>query len=38
VAYRLRGRELEVRRIGDCLAPRRAQAATIEGERVGAAL
>ncbi len=28
----------EVHRIGDCLAPRRAHAAVIEGERVGAAL
>ena len=28
----------EVHRIGDCLAPRRAHAATVEGERVGAAL
>ena len=36
--HRLRGRELEVHRIGDCLAPRRAHAATVEGERVGAAL
>jgi 2,4-dienoyl-CoA reductase (NADPH2) len=29
---------LEVHRIGDCVAPRRAHAAVIEGERVGAAL
>jgi 2,4-dienoyl-CoA reductase (NADPH2) len=28
----------EVHRVGDCLAPRRAHAAVIEGERVGAAL
>ncbi len=28
----------EVRRVGDCLAPRRAHAAVIEGERAGAAL
>ncbi|MBB3086980.1 mycofactocin system FadH/OYE family oxidoreductase 2 [Geodermatophilus sabuli] len=29
---------LEVHRVGDCLAPRRASAATLDGERVGAAL
>jgi mycofactocin system FadH/OYE family oxidoreductase 2 len=29
---------VEVHRIGDCVAPRRAHAAVIEGERVGAAL
>ncbi|MGI8492299.1 MAG: mycofactocin system FadH/OYE family oxidoreductase 2 [Acidimicrobiales bacterium] len=29
---------LEVHRVGDCVAPRRAHAAVIEGERVGAAL
>jgi 2,4-dienoyl-CoA reductase (NADPH2) len=34
----LRGAPFEVHRIGDCLAPRRAHAAVIEGERVGAAL
>jgi 2,4-dienoyl-CoA reductase (NADPH2) len=34
----LRGGELEVHRIGDCVAPRRMSAATVEGERVGAAL
>jgi hypothetical protein len=34
----LRGGELEVHRIGDCVAPRRTSAATVEGERVGAAL
>jgi 2,4-dienoyl-CoA reductase (NADPH2) len=34
----LRGGGLEVHRIGDCLAPRRISAATIEGDRVGAAL
>jgi hypothetical protein len=28
----------EVHRVGDCVAPRRAHAAVIEGERVGAAL
>jgi 2,4-dienoyl-CoA reductase-like NADH-dependent reductase (Old Yellow Enzyme family)/thioredoxin reductase len=28
----------EVRRVGDCLAPRRAHAAVLEGERAGAAL
>ena len=27
-----------VERVGDCLAPRRAHAAVIDGERVGAAL
>ncbi len=32
------GPPFEVHRVGDCLAPRRAQAAVIEGERVGAAL
>jgi mycofactocin system FadH/OYE family oxidoreductase 2 len=34
----LRGGALEVHRIGDCLAPRRAHAATVEGERVAAGL
>jgi 2,4-dienoyl-CoA reductase (NADPH2) len=29
---------VEVHRIGDCVAPRRAHAAVVEGERVGAAL
>ena len=29
---------LEVHRVGDCVAPRRAHAAVIEGARVGAAL
>jgi mycofactocin system FadH/OYE family oxidoreductase 2 len=29
---------IEVHRVGDCLAPRRAHAAVLEGERVGAAL
>jgi 2,4-dienoyl-CoA reductase (NADPH2) len=32
------GVPFEVHRVGDCLAPRRAHAAVIEGERVGAAL
>ena len=32
------GAPFEVHRVGDCLAPRRAHAAVIEGERVGAAL
>ncbi|HEY2814006.1 MAG TPA: mycofactocin system FadH/OYE family oxidoreductase 2 [Acidimicrobiales bacterium] len=39
--YELRamaGPKLEVHRIGDCVAPRRAHAAVIEGARVGAAL
>jgi len=31
-------RRLEVYRVGDCVAPRRAHAAVVEGERVGAAL
>ena len=30
--------EVEVHRIGDCVAPHRAHAAVVEGERVGAAL
>jgi 2,4-dienoyl-CoA reductase (NADPH2) len=34
----LSGGGVEVHRIGDCLAPRRAHAATVEGERVGVAL
>jgi 2,4-dienoyl-CoA reductase (NADPH2) len=34
----LRGGPLEVHRVGDCVAPRRAHAAVVEGERVGAAL
>ena len=32
------GAPFEVHRVGDCLAPRRAHAAVIEGERAGAAL
>jgi 2,4-dienoyl-CoA reductase (NADPH2) len=36
--HALRGAPFEVHRVGDCLAPRRAHAAVIEGERVGAAL
>lgn len=36
--FALKSRLPEVYRIGDCLAPRRAQAAVIEGERVGRAL
>ena len=35
--HRLKGGAAPVHRIGDCLAPRRAHAATVEGERVGAA-
>ena len=31
-------RGIEVERVGDCVAPRRAHAAVIDGERVGAAL
>lgn len=34
----LRGGRAEVHRVGDCVAPRRAHAAVVEGERVGAAL
>jgi mycofactocin system FadH/OYE family oxidoreductase 2 len=34
----LRDSGLEVHRVGDCLAPRRAGAATLDGERVGRAL
>jgi 2,4-dienoyl-CoA reductase (NADPH2) len=34
----LEGGDLTVHRIGDCLAPRKAHAATVEGERVAAAL
>jgi mycofactocin system FadH/OYE family oxidoreductase 2 len=34
----LAGAPFEVHRVGDCLAPRRAHAAVIEGERAGAAL
>jgi mycofactocin system FadH/OYE family oxidoreductase 2 len=36
--HELAGAPFEVHRVGDCLAPRRAHAAVIEGERVGAAL
>jgi mycofactocin system FadH/OYE family oxidoreductase 2 len=36
--HELAGAPFEVHRIGDCVAPRRAHAAVIEGERVGAAL
>ena len=32
------GREVTVERVGDCVAPRRAHAAVIEGNRVGSAL
>jgi 2,4-dienoyl-CoA reductase (NADPH2) len=35
---RLAGGPTELHRIGDCVAPRRAHAAVVEGERVGAAL
>jgi 2,4-dienoyl-CoA reductase (NADPH2) len=34
----LRGAPFEVHRVGDCLAPRRAHAAVVEGERVAVAL
>jgi 2,4-dienoyl-CoA reductase (NADPH2) len=36
--YELKSRGFDVSRIGDCVAPRRAHAAVIEGERVGASL
>ena len=36
--HELRAAPFEVHRVGDCLAPRRAHAAVIEGERVAAAL
>ena len=36
--HELSGSGLELHRVGDCLAPRRAHAATVEGARVGAAL
>jgi 2,4-dienoyl-CoA reductase (NADPH2) len=34
----LKDRGVPVQRVGDCVAPRRAHAAVIDGERVGAAL
>jgi 2,4-dienoyl-CoA reductase (NADPH2) len=34
----LKAAGIRVERVGDCVAPRRAHAAVIEGERVGAAL
>lgn len=36
--HQLKGRVAELHRVGDCLAPRRAHAAVVEGHRVGAAL
>jgi len=36
--FALAGQGLDVRRVGDCVAPRRAHAAVIEGDRVGASL
>jgi 2,4-dienoyl-CoA reductase (NADPH2) len=36
--HELRGRGLDVARVGDAVAPRRAHAAVIDGERVGAAI
>jgi 2,4-dienoyl-CoA reductase (NADPH2) len=36
--HALDGAPFEVHRIGDCLAPRRAHAAVIEGDRVAVAL
>jgi 2,4-dienoyl-CoA reductase (NADPH2) len=34
----LKARGVSVERVGDCVAPRRAHAAVIEGERAGAAV
>jgi 2,4-dienoyl-CoA reductase (NADPH2) len=34
----LKQRGISVERVGDCVAPRRAHAAVVEGERAGAAL
>jgi 2,4-dienoyl-CoA reductase (NADPH2) len=34
----LKSAGVDVRRVGDCVAPRRAHAAVIDGERVGAAI
>lgn len=36
--FALRGAGVPVRRAGDCIAPRRAHAAVVEGERVGASI
>ncbi len=36
--HQLKNRGINVSRVGDCVAPRRAHAAVIEGERVGASL
>ena len=36
--HELRARGVDVQRVGDCVAPRRAHAAVIDGERVGAAI
>jgi 2,4-dienoyl-CoA reductase (NADPH2) len=36
--HELRAAGLEVHRVGDCVAPRRAHAAVIEGERAGASV
>ena len=36
--HELRGRDVEVHRVGDALAPRRAHAAVIDGERIGSAI
>jgi 2,4-dienoyl-CoA reductase (NADPH2) len=30
--------QLDVRRVGDCMAPRRAHSAVIEGERAGSSI
>jgi 2,4-dienoyl-CoA reductase (NADPH2) len=36
--HELRAAEIDVQRVGDAVAPRRAHAAVVDGERVGAAL
>ncbi len=36
--FELRAAGVEVHRVGDCIAPRRAHAAVVEGERIGASL
>ena len=36
--HELRAHGIDARRVGDCVAPRRAHAAVVEGERAGAAL
>lgn len=36
--HELKGKGIAVHRVGDCVAPRRAHAAVVDGERVGASL